>query len=241
MSEARKIERDNKLIAALPAEDLARLAPHLKRVTLEAEQILHRIDEPIEHIYFPETALVSLLNILSDGTTVEVGVVGREGLVGVSPLLEGERAMTQAIVQIAGEAQRINMRVLKEEFKRGGQLQTLLLRYTRTLMSQIAQTAVCNCLHNVDQRLARWLLVARLRDERDELPLTQEFIAHMLGTRRAGVSEAASLLQDAGLITYVRGHITLLDFKGLEDVSCECYQIVRKEFQRAFNEDSGNQ
>jgi CRP-like cAMP-binding protein len=240
MSEAHKRERDNKLIAALSPENLARLAPHLKRVTLEAEQIIHQIDEPIEHVYFPELALVSLLNILSDGTTVEVGVVGREGLVGISPLLEGERETTQAIVQVAGEAQRISTGVLKEEFRQGGQLQTLLLRYTRTLMAQVAQTAVCNCLHHVDQRLARWLLMARLHLESDELPLTQEFIAHMLGTRRAGVSEAASLLQDAGLITYARGRITILDFRGLEDASCECYQSLQKEFQSALDKDSGN-
>ncbi|HEX8137361.1 MAG TPA: helix-turn-helix domain-containing protein [Pyrinomonadaceae bacterium] len=241
MAEAPKTEGDNKIIAGLHGEDLARLAPYLKRVALEAEQTLHQIDGPVERIYFPETALVSLLNILSDGASVEVGVVGREGVVGISPLLEGERAGAQAIVQIPGTAQSIATVALKEEFKRGGQLQTLVLRYMRTLMAQVAQTAVCNCLHNVDQRLARWLLLARLRVERDELPLTQEFIAHMLGSRRAGVSEAAGLLQEAGLITYSRGHITILDFKGLEEASCECYQIVRKEFQSVFDEESADQ
>jgi CRP-like cAMP-binding protein len=241
MSEAHEIKGGNRLIAGLAGEELARLEPHLKRVTLEADQTLHQIDEPVERIYFPETGLVSLLNILSDGTTVEVGVVGREGLVGIAPLLEGERSAMQAIVQIRGTAQSISTEALKGEFKQGGQLQALVLRYMRTLMAQIAQTAVCNCLHNVDQRLARWMLLARLRTERDELPLTQEFIAHMLGTRRAGVSEAASLLQEAGLITYSRGHITILDLKGLEEASCECYQIVRKEFQSAFDEESADQ
>jgi CRP-like cAMP-binding protein len=241
MSEAPEIEGENRLIARLAGEELERLEPHLKRVTLEAGQILHQIDEPVEHIYFPETGLVSLLNILSDGATVEIGVVGREGLVGIAPLLEGERSVAQAIVQIPGTAQTIGTEALKEEFKRGGQLQALVLRYMRMLMAQAAQTAVCNCLHNVDQRLARWLLLAQLRIERDELSVTQEFIAHMLGTRRASVSEAASLLQDAGLITYSRGRIKILDFKGLEESSCECYQIVRKEVQSAFDEESADQ
>lgn len=241
MSEAHKIERENRLIAGLSGVLAGEDWAHLKRVTLEADQVLHQIDEPVEHVYFPETALVSLLNILSDGATVEVAVVGREGLVGISTLLEGERAAMQALVQIAGTAQTISTEALKAEFKRGGQLQARLLRYMRTLMAQMAQTVVCNCLHTVDQRLARWLLLARLRIERDELPLTQEFIAHMLGTRRAGVSEAASLLQAAGLITYSRGHIMIVDGKGLEEASCECYQIVRRELERAFDEGSADQ
>jgi CRP-like cAMP-binding protein len=239
MPEARKIESNNRLIAALGDEDLARIAPRLERITIEAGQILHRIDQPVEYNYFPETALVSLLNILSDGTSVEVGVVGRDGVVGITPLLEGSRAVTQAIVQITGEALRISARALKEEFKRGEQLQAVLLRYTRMLLTQVSQTAVCNCLHNVDQRLARWLLMAKLRIESDDLPLTQEFIAHMLGARRAGVSEAAGVLQDAGLISYSRGHIVILDFKGLEEAACECYQIVRKEFQKALDQNGG--
>lgn len=241
MSEGRNIESSNRLIAALPVEDLGRLAPHLERVVIEGGQTLHQIGHSIDHIYFPESALVSLLNILSDGTTVEVGVIGRDGLVGISPLLEGETARAQALVQITGDALRIRARALKEEFRRGGQLQAVLLRYTRALMAQIAQTAVCNCLHNVDQRLARWLLMARLRMDSDELPLTQEFIAHMLGTRRAGVSEAASMLQDAGLIAYSRGHIKILDFKGLEQASCECYQVVRKGMESTFNQSPGDQ
>ncbi len=239
MSEERTTENGNRLIAALPEEEYARLAPHLSRVRFEAQQVLYELDQVVEYLYFPETALVSLLNVLSDGTTVEVGVVGTEGLVGIWPLLGGELATTQALVQIGGQALRVRADLLKEEFRRGGLLQTLLLRYTRTLMMQIAQTAACNSLHNVDQRLARWLVMAKLRVESDKLPLKQEFIAHMLGTRRAGISEAASLLQDAGLIRYSRGHIMILDFKGLEDASCECYQIVRREIETIFNEDYG--
>jgi CRP-like cAMP-binding protein len=238
MAESRRKEV-NRLLAALPREDYARLAPHLERVALDSGLILHHIGQPVDYIYFPETMLVSLLNMLSDGSTIEVAIVGKEGIAGISPLLESERATMQAMVQIPGEALRIRAQVLKAEFGRGTQLQVFLLRYIRSLTAQIAQTAVCNCLHTVEQRLARWLLMSRSRVDSDELPLTQEFIAHMLGTRRAGVSEAASMLQDAGLISYVRGHITIHNLKGLEAASCECYQVVKSLFESMNNEDSG--
>jgi CRP-like cAMP-binding protein len=241
MAESSERESNNRLLAALPSEDYARLSPHLSRVSLDAERILHEMNQPVEHIYFPETMLVSLLNMLSDGSAIEVGVLGKEGLTGIFVLLGSDRARTRAMVQISGTAMRIRTVVLKEEFERGGQLQTLLLRYMSALMAQMAQTAACNCLHTVDQRLARWLLMARMRVDSDELPLTQEFIAQMLGTRRAGVSEAASTLQDAGLIRYARGHITILDLRGLEEASCECYRVVKNEFENIYTADSGGE
>jgi CRP-like cAMP-binding protein len=236
MSEPLRRDSSNRILAALTDEDYARLAPYLERVSLDSGLTLHQIERPVDYIYFPETMLVSLLNMMSDGSTIEVGIVGKDGIAGISPLLGSERALMQTIVQIPGEALRVRTPLLREEFNRGGELQAVLLRYTRSLMAQVAQRAVCNSLHTIEQRLARWLLMSRALADSDELPLTQEFIAHMLGTRRAGISQAASMLQDAGLISYTRGHINILEPEELERAACECYQVVKNQSESMSKE-----
>lgn len=226
------VEIPNKILAALPAREYERLLPHLKHVSLPLGQVLYEADDSISDVYFPNTGIVSLVTHLKEGASVEVGMVGREGMVGLSVLLGDSISPNQAIVQIADGAMRLSANALKEELSHGGQLQPLLLRYTQTLLRQVSQTAACNRTHHIGERLARWLLTCQDRVESDELILTQEFIAEMLGTRRAGVSEAATMLQVAGLIRYVRGHITVLNREGLEEFACECYAVVKKEFDR---------
>jgi len=186
----------------------------------------------MDHIYFPTTAVVSLIYTMEDGTTAEMGLVGNEGAVGIALFMGGDTTPNQAVVQVAGGAFQMKTTTLLEEFRRGGAFQLALLRYTQTLITQISQTAVCNRLHPIEKRLCRWLLLTRDRVPSDELVMTQEFIAHMLGVRREGVTAAARHLQQAGLIRYARGHITILNRAGLEAVACECYQVVKTELDR---------
>ena len=225
----------NKILAALPGKEYDRLSAHLTPVSFSSGETLYQEDDSIEYAYFPNLSVVSLVTHMKAGTSVEVGLVGNEGMVGLSVALGDDVAQNHAIVQIADGAMRIGTRELKKELKRGGQLQGLLLRYSLTLLKQVSQTAACNRNHNLGERLARWLLLCHDRVGGSELRLTQEFLAQMLGTRRSRVSEAAVTLQHAGLIRYSRGVINILDREGLEQFVCECYQVVRAEFDRLFD------
>lgn len=222
----------NHLLAALPAADLDRLRPHLKWMPLALGEVLYESGSRQAHVYFPTDAIVSLLYMMADGASAEIAVVGYEGIIGVSLFMGGETTPSRAVVQSAGHAYRLQGKLLKEEFTRGGAMQHLLLRYTQALLTQMAQTAVCNRHHSLDQQLCRWLLLSLDRLVGNELAMTQELIANMLGVRREGVTEAAGKLQSAGLIKYSRGHITVLDREGLEARTCECYGVVKKEFDR---------
>lgn len=224
--------RQNHLLAALPADDLQRFSKKLKPVTLRLGEVLYESGSRQRAVYFPTTAIVSLLYTLADGASAEIAVVGHEGLIGVSLFMGGETTPSRAVVQSAGYAYRLSGKFLKEEFTLGGAMQHLLLRYTQALLTQMAQTAVCNRHHSVDQQLCRWLLLSLDRLAGNELVMTQELIANMLGVRREGVTEAAGKLQSAGLIRYSRGRITVLDRLGLEARTCECYGVVKKEFDR---------
>jgi CRP-like cAMP-binding protein len=224
--------RENHLLDALPPEDLERLMPHLKLIELPLGHVLYESGGRQRRVYFPTTAIVSLLYMMVDGASAEIAVVGNEGLVGVSIFMGGDTTPSRAVVQSAGCAYQLSGRVLKEEFTRGGILQYRLLRYTQALLTQMAQTAVCNRHHSLDQQLCRWLLLSLDRLTGNELITTQELISNMLGVRREGVTEAAGNLQNAGLIEYRRGHITVLDRPGLEKRTCECYGVVKKEFDR---------
>ena len=228
--------RQNHLLAALPAEDLARLAPSLERIPLQLGEALYESGSRMRHVFFPTTSIVSLLYVMEDGASAEIAIVGNEGIVGVSLFMGGETTPSRAVVQSAGHAYRLKGQALKEEFYRAGPMQRLLLRYTQALLTQMAQTAVCNRHHSLDQQLCRWLLLSLDRLRSNELIMTQELIANMLGVRREGVTEAAGNLQRAGLIEYSRGRITVLDRPGLEARSCECYGVVRKEFERLLPE-----
>ena len=222
----------NRLLAALPPEDAARLLPQLAPVSWALGDVLYEPDRLMAYLYFPTTAVVSLIYTMLDGTTAEMGLVGQEGVVGIALFMGGDTTPNRAIVQVAGEAFRLPAPALRTEFQRGGAVQGALLRYTQALITQISQTAVCNRLHAIEQRLCRWLLLTRDRVPTDQVQMTQEFLAHMLGVRREGVTVAAQHLQEAGLIRYTRGHITILDRPGLEATTCECYQVVRNEFTR---------
>ncbi len=222
----------NHVLAALPATDFERLKPHLELVPLALGQVLYESGAELRHLYFPTTSIVSLLYILADGASAEIAVVGNEGIVGISLFMGGETTPSRAVVQSAGHAFRLPAKLLKEEFARAEILQYLLLRYTQALITQMAQTAVCNRHHSVDQQLCRWLLLSIDRLATDEVVMTQELIANMLGVRREGVTEAAGALQNAGLISYRRGHIAVLDRPGLEARSCECYAVVKREYDR---------
>lgn len=222
----------NRLLAALPEEVHERLYPHLEDVSLLLGQVIYESGERLDHIYFPTTSIVSLLYTMEDGTSAEIGVVGNDGVVGIALFMGGETTPNRAVVQSAGYSLRMKPNVLQEEFRRGGPLQLVLLRYTQALITQMSQTAVCNRLHTVDQQLCRWLLLSHDRLDSNELTMTQELIANMLGVRREGVTVAAGHLQAAGLIHYNRGKITISDRTGLEARACECYQVVRNEFER---------
>jgi CRP-like cAMP-binding protein len=224
----------NKILAALPSKEYQRLLPHLTHVSLGIGETLYQTEDSIKHVYFPNWGIVSLVTHLKDGLSVEVGLIGKEGMVGLSVALGDDVSQNHAIVQIADGAMRIGTGQLKKELKRGGELQGLLLRYSLVLLKQVSQTAACNRNHKLGERLARWLLLCQDRIEDDVLRLTQEFLAQMLGTRRSRVSEAAIILQNAGLIRYSRGIITILDRDGLEEFVCECYEIVRAESERLF-------
>jgi CRP-like cAMP-binding protein len=223
---------ENRLLAALPAEVYERLAPDLERVSLELGRVLHESGEQLRHIYFPTDGMVSLLFELDDGASTKIAVVGNEGLVGVAMLMGGKTTPNRAVVQSAGFAFRIRADILVREFENGGALQDLLLRYTQALITQVAQTAVCNRHHDVVQQLCRWLLLSLDRLPSNELTMTQELIANNLGVRREGVTEAAGKLQAAGMINYRRGKIIVLDRPKLEARVCECYAVVEKEFER---------
>ncbi len=222
----------NHLLAALPPAEWQRWEPQLEAVDLPLGRVLHESGVAMTHIYFPTTAIVSLLYVMEDGASAEIAVVGREGLVGVSLFMGGESTPSRAVVQSAGHGYRLRAAALKEEFSNSSPVLHLLLRYTQALITQMAQTAVCNRHHTLDQQLCRWLLLSLDRLDGNELVMTQELIANMLGVRREGVTEAALKLQKAGLIRYARGHITALDRAGLEARSCECYGVVRKEYER---------
>jgi CRP-like cAMP-binding protein len=220
---------ENRLLACLTAEEFEALAPHFERVSLSLSEVLFRPEEYLQHVFFPTTSIVSLLTDLSDGSGMEVGLVGSEGMLGISAILGGSETKV-ATVQAAGEALRLQAGKLLEEFNRGGTLQQALLRYTHALMTQISQSVVCNSRHPIEGRLARWLLMYHDRLKNDEFVLTHEFMANMLGVRRAGVSEVAEKLQEMGFISYERGHVTILNRKGLEDFACECYPAVKEKF-----------
>ncbi len=227
---------ENRLLAALSASEYQRLVPHLEFVSLPLKQILYDSGELLRYVYFPNNqTIVSLVSTMEDGSTVEVGLVGNEGMVGIPVILGGNSTTNEAVVQMAGNAMRMNARLLKVEFERGGELQRLLLLYTQALLTLVSQTAVCNRLHTVEERLARWLLLVQERIHSDELPLTQELISHMLGTRRAGVTVAAGTLSQAGMIRSTRGRITIVNQEDLEATSCECYRLIKAEFERLLS------
>ncbi|MBN4005154.1 Crp/Fnr family transcriptional regulator [Nostoc sp. LPT] len=222
----------NKLLAALPASDYQRLVPHLKLVSLEVPQILYQAGEPITQVYFPDKSMVSIVTTMEDGSTAEVGIVSNEGMIGIPVILGNKTTTTTSFVQISGAAMQMNADVLRAEFNRGEALQTLLLCYVQAIYSELAQGAACNRLHTLDERLARWLLTVSERVESEDFPLTQEFISQMLGVRRSGVTVAASTLSRAGMISYHRGHINILNREDLEATSCECYRVIQNEFAR---------
>lgn len=222
----------NRILNALTRPEYERLSLHLEPVKLWPGDVLYHPEEPITHVYFPSRGTVSLVSVFEDGGSVEVGMVGNEGMFGVNVFLGSAGTPLEAVVQLPGEALRMRADVLCKEFRKAGQLQDLLLRYTQAFIAQIAQNAACNRAHHVDGRLAKWLLMCQDRAHSKELELTHEFIATMLGTRRAGITEGAGRLQEAGLIRYRRGQITITDRAGLEAKSCECYPVVKKEFDR---------
>jgi CRP-like cAMP-binding protein len=222
----------NRLLAALPAEVQLRLLPHLALTPLPLGRVLYEPGDVMRHVYFPTDSIVSLLYVMADGASAEISVVGNDGVVGVSLFMGGDSTSSRAVVQSAGYAYRLNAQRLKDEFSRHESMQTLMLRYAQSLMTQMAQTAVCNRHHSIDQQLCRWLLMSIDRLSGNDLHMTQELIANMLGVRREGVTEAAGRLQAAGVITYSRGRITLLDRPRLEELVCECYAVVRLEAER---------
>ncbi len=222
----------NHLLAALPADEYARLFPHLELVFLPLGNVLYESGIQLCHAYFPTTAIVSLLYVMENGASAEIAVIGNEGVVGISLFMGGDTTTNRAVVQSAGHAYRLKRQLLKDEFEHVVPMRHLLLRYTQALLTQMAQTAVCNRHHSLDQQLCRWLLLSHDRLSSNELLMTQELIANMLGVRREGVTEAAGNLQRAGLIKYHRGHITVLDRAGLEARTCECYSVVKKECDR---------
>jgi CRP-like cAMP-binding protein len=220
------------LLRALPADGLARLLPYLEYIDLPLGTVLYEPGDVLRHVYFPVDCIVSLLYVLADGSSAEIAVVGNEGLIGIALFMGGETTPNRAIVQSAGRAYRLQGQRLKDEFLRNDTLHDLALRYTQALITQMAQTAVCNRHHSVDQQLCRWLLMSLDRLSSNQLNMTQELIANMLGVRREGVTEAAGKLQRLGVIHYQRGHIEVLDRPKLEALCCECYAVVKKESDR---------
>lgn len=222
----------NRLLAALPPEEYERLRPSLEQVSFDLGEVVYESGERMDYVYFPTTAIISLLYLMEDGSSAEMGLAGHEGVVGIALFMGGDTMPNRAVVQSAGGAVRLKAKTLQAEFALGSKFQQLLLRYTQALITQISQTAVCNRLHSVEQQLSRWLLLSHDRVEADELIMTQELIADMLGVRREGVTVAAGRLQDDGAISYVRGHIQILDRQKLEAIACECYKVVKDEFDR---------
>lgn len=223
--------RQNQLLAALPESDWKRWQPQLEWVDMPLGKVLYESGGKLSHVYFPTSAIVSLLYVMENGASAEIAVVGNEGIVGISLFMGGESTPSRAVVQSAGKGLRMRGQVIKDEFNRDPVLH-LLLRYTQALITQMAQTAVCNRHHSLDQQLCRWLLLSLDRLTGNDLVMTQELIANMLGVRREGVTESATKLQKAGLIRYARGHIKVLDRAGLEARTCECYAVVKKEYDR---------
>lgn len=229
---------ENRLLAALPREEYERLLPQLETVHLAKGKILYNAGDFVQYAYFPNDGMVSLLSMTQDGSTIEVGMVGNEGMVGLPIILLSNKTPYQMVVQIPVEsALRARASVLRNEFNRGGKLQHLLLQYTNMMLTQITQSAICNHFHTVEERLGRWLLIARDRVNSNTVRLTQEIISHMLGSQRTGVTMAAGTLQKMKLIQYSRGEINILDPDGLESVACECYEIIREEFDDFLHEE----
>jgi len=222
----------NNLLASLPPSDLARWLPLLEYVQMPLGQVMYESGRTMSHVYFPIDSIVSLLYVMESGASAEIAVVGHEGVVGISLFMGGGSTPSRAVVQSAGHGYRMRASSIKEEFNRAGPVMHLLLRYTQALITQMAQTAVCNRHHSLDQQLCRWLLLSLDRLSGNELVMTQELIANMLGVRREGVTEGALKLQKLGLISYARGHITVLDRPGLEHRTCECYAVVKLEYDR---------
>jgi CRP-like cAMP-binding protein len=222
----------NDILSALPDEEYQRLFPNLRLVTLSLGQVIYETSERVDSIYFPTTSVLSLVYTTQSGSTTEIGVVGRDGMLGIALVLGGDTMPHRAVAQIAGHAFAVRPKVVENEFSRGAGLRQVLLRYTQALLTQISQTAVCNRLHSMEQRLCRWLLLVQERAQSDELRMTQEFISQMLGGRRESVTVAAGRLQDAGVIQYARGHIRIVDRPTLEKMACECYGVVRNECNR---------
>jgi CRP-like cAMP-binding protein len=222
----------NHLLAALPAAEWERWQKHFERVQMPLGQVLYESGSTLTHAYFPTTAIVSLLYVMENGASAEIAVAGNEGMVGISLFMGGGSTPSRGVVQSAGQGFRVRSQFIKDEFDRAGVVMHLLLRYTQALITQMSQTAVCNRHHSLDQQLCRWLLLSLDRLQGNELVMTQELIANMLGVRREGVTEGALRLQAAGLIRYARGHITVLDRAGLEARTCECYAVVKKEYGR---------
>lgn len=230
----------NRLLAALPKEIWKRWLPDLELITWPLGIVLYEPGDTLSHVYFPTTAIVSLLYVMKNGASAEIAVAGNEGLVGISLFMGGESTPSRAVVQSAGHAFRMKAQTLKNEFNHHGPVLHLLLRYTQALITQMAQTAVCNRHHSVDQQLCRWLLLSLDRLQSDNLVMTQELISNMLGVRREGVTESAIKLQNAGVIRYTRGRITVLDRPGLETMACECYAVVKAEYDRLLPDETAH-
>ena len=230
----------NHLLAALPPAERERLFPHLQLVPMPLGKVVYESGQLLRHVYFPTDSIVSLLYVMEDGASAEISVIGNEGVLGVALFMGGETTPSRSIVQSAGSAYRLTGQRLKEEFNRHGEMLHLLLRYTQALLTQMAQTAVCNRHHELEQQLCRWLLLSLDRLSSNQLTMTQELIANMLGVRREGVTEAAGKLQKLGVIEYSRGHITVLDRPKLEELCCECYAVVKKETDRLLPQRAGH-
>jgi CRP-like cAMP-binding protein len=226
----------NHLLAALPPEEFGRLAPHLELVPMLLGESIYEPGSQLQHVYFPTTAIVSLLYVLESGASAEIAGVGNEGMLGIALFMGGDTTPSSAVVQTAGHAYRLQARLLKEEFRRAGLMQRLLLRYTQALLTQMCQTTACNRHHSIEQQLCRWLLLTLDRLPSNELVVTQELVASALGVRRESITEAAGKLQRAGLIRYRRGHLTVLERSGLEAGACECYAVVKKEIGRLLSD-----
>jgi CRP-like cAMP-binding protein len=229
----------NRLLALLPRKDYERLSPHLEGVTLKYRKSLYRAYKPIEFVYFIETGVGSLVNTMSNGDAAEVGTIGNEGIVGLPIVLDDERAPTSVYIQVPGCGLRMKVSVFKKELSRSVSLRTVMHRYTHAFFNQVAQSAACNQFHSLEQRCSRWLLMTRDRMDSDTFMLTQEFLAMMLGVQRTGVSVAASALQRAGIISYKRGNVVIIDRRGLEQRSCECYGVSKREFDRLLGIKAG--
>jgi CRP-like cAMP-binding protein len=230
--ETKTLKNRNHIFEAMPTNEWERLLPFIETIELPLGKVLYEPGTKMSHVIFPSSAIVSLLYALENGSSAEIAVVGNEGIVGISIFMGGESTSSRAVVQSAGVGYKIKSSMLLDEFNRGGPIMHLLLRYTQALITQMSQTAVCNRHHSLDQQLCRWLLLSADRLTGNELIMTQELIANMLGVRREGVTEAALKIQKAGLIQYARGHITILDRHGLERRTCECYQVVKTEYDR---------